>query len=61
MSMVQEVEIQEVSEIKLRKLVRQAGGFNSDSLGDACGGGCGRGANCNVRSEEMNAVLCGAD
>jgi hypothetical protein len=31
------------------------------AVGDACGGGCGHGADCRTRSEEMEQMLCGAD
>ncbi len=63
--LVQEVELQEVSAVALREMLRQAGSYNADAMGDACGSSCGsscgRGANCSVRSEEMEAVLTGAD
>jgi len=58
---VQEVELQEVSDVALRVLLRQVGRYNADAMGDACGSNCGRGANCHVRSEEMEAMLSGAD
>lgn len=65
--LVQEVKLQEVSEVALRGMLRQAGSYNADAMGDACGSSCGsdcgsgRGANCHVRSREMEAMLCGAD
>ena len=59
--LVQEVEMHEVSEVALREMLKQVGGHNADGLGDACGGGCGRGASCFTRSEEMEAMVCEAD
>ena len=59
--LVQEVELQEVSAVALRGLLHEVGSYNTDAMGDACGGSCGRGASCNARSEEMEAMLCGAD
>lgn len=59
--LAQKVEMHEVSNVALREMLNQAGGFNADAMGDACGGGCGRGASCSTRSEEMEAMLCGAD
>lgn len=58
---VQEVKLQEVSELAMRDMLRQVGSYNTDTMGDACGGSCGRGATCHPRSEEMEAMLCGAD
>ncbi|HVJ07057.1 MAG TPA: hypothetical protein VM554_01600 [Acidisarcina sp.] len=59
--LAQEVKMHEVSDMALREMMRHAGGFNPDAMGDACGGGCGRGASCSPRSEEMQAMLSGAD
>jgi hypothetical protein len=59
--LVQEVEMHEVSNMVLHKMLDQAGNFNADAMGDACGGGCGRGSSCFTRSEEMEALVCGAD
>lgn len=58
---VEEVELQEVSDVGLRVLLHQVGSYNVDAMGDACGGSCGRGASCNSRSEKMEAMLCCAD
>ncbi len=62
---VREVELQEVSGLALREMLRGVGSYNADAMGDACGSSCGsscgRGVNCHVRSEEMEALLCGAD
>jgi hypothetical protein len=58
---VQEVEMREVPNMVLNEMLKRAGVLNSDAMGDACGGGCGRGANCHTRSEEMEAMVCGAD
>lgn len=59
--LVEQVEMHEVSEMALREMVSKAGGYYADAMGDACGGGCGRGASCFTRSKEMEAMLCGAD
>lgn len=59
--LTQKVEMHEVSDMALREMLRQVAGFNPDAMGDACGGGCGRGASCSPRSAEMEAMLCGAD
>lgn len=59
--LLQEVEVQEVPESLLRGKLSRAAGFRADAMGDACGGGCGRGASCSTRSEEMEAMLSGAD
>ncbi len=59
--LVEEVELQEVSDVALRVLLHQVGSYNADALGDACGGSCGRGASCHPRSAEMEAMLSGAD
>jgi hypothetical protein len=56
----QQVKVVEVESSMLRKLVERVGRA-SEGKGDACGGGCGRGANCSPRSAEMEAMLCGAD
>jgi hypothetical protein len=57
----EEVKVVEVEPSTLRKLVSGTGRRTSEAKGDACGGGCGRGANCSPRSAEMEAMLCGAD
>ena len=58
---VQEVKLQEVSDVALRVLLHSVGSYNADAMGDACGSSCGsscgRGASCGVRSEEMEAML----
>ena len=41
--LVQEVELQEVSDVALRVLLHAVGSYNTDATGDACGGSCGRG------------------
>jgi hypothetical protein len=58
---VEEVELLEVSDVALRALLHSVGSYNADAMGEACGSSCGRGANCHSHSEEMEAMLCGAD
>jgi hypothetical protein len=61
MSIQEQVKVVEVEPSTLRKLVTGMSRISSAAKGDACGGGCGRGANCSPRSAEMEAQLCGAD
>ncbi len=56
-----EVKVIEVEPSALRKLVNGITRRSSDAKGDACGGVYARGAHCSPRSEEMEAMLCGAD